>query len=292
MANLRVTLFNFLIRHTVKRRLKACKSPLDVRAVFESARVFTPKGVTFRPGRVGGVAGEWAEAGAAPKGTLLYIHGGGYVAMSPKTHRAITGGFALRGFRVFAVDYRLAPEHVFPAGLDDATNAWRALRAETTGPMYVAGDSAGGGLTLALLLNLRDLAIPGPDAACVFSPWTDLAATGASAVTNRERDPLLSFDRVDVLVKSYAGETDPRFPLVSPLYGDYRGIAPLIAFVGSTEILLDDSTRLAERARAAGVRVELKIYPDMPHVWPAAHAILREGRQALDEAAAFMGGRA
>ena len=208
--------------------------------------------------------------------------------MSPKTHRAITGGFALRGFRVFAPDYRRAPEHRFPAALDDALAAWRALREVAKGPIYLAGDSAGGGLALALMLNLRDLGEAGPEAACVFSPWTDLAVTGESAVTNREADPLLAFDGVEDLVKHYIGDADPRAPLISPLYGDYRGLAPFIAFAGSTEILLDDSTRVATKARAAGVHVELNIYPDMPHVWPAAQQILPEGRKALDEASRFL----
>ncbi|MCC2106809.1 MAG: alpha/beta hydrolase fold domain-containing protein, partial [Hyphomicrobiales bacterium] len=155
MTSLRAHLINFALRHTVKRGLAKSKTPHDVRRVFNSARSFPPRGVTFTPATLGGVPGEWVEAASTPAtGTLLYLHGGGYVGMSPRTHRAITGAFARRGFRVFAVDYRLAPEHVFPAALDDATAAWTALRAAAQGPAYVAGDSAGGGLTLALLLNL------------------------------------------------------------------------------------------------------------------------------------------
>ena len=276
MTSLQARALNVIIRYTVKRRLAACRTPEDVRRVFDSSLVIAPRGARFTPGRLGGVSGEWAQAAsAAPQaGALLYLHGGGYVSMSPKTHRAITGGFALRGFRVFAPDYRLAPEHKFPAALDDATAVWRALRAEVDGPIFVAGDSAGGGLSLALLLNLRDLREPLPAAACLLSPWTDLAGTGESMTSNRDRDPLLVVGG-DVLSVAYAGAADLRHPLVSPLYGE-------------TEILLDDSRRVAARAKSAGVATELRVYPDMPHVWPAMNALIPEGRQALDEAAAFL----
>ncbi len=168
------------------------------------------------------------------------------------------------------------------------TAAWRALRAQVEGPIYVAGDSAGGGLALALMLNLRDHKEHGPDAACLFSPWTDLAATGASVKTNRDRDPVLAFDNVQMIAAAYAGEAGLRTPLISPLYGDLAGLPPMLVFVGDTEILLDDAKRVVERARSAGVFVELRIFPDMPHVWPGLNVILPEGRQALDEAAAFL----
>ena len=289
MTSLQARALNVIIRYTVKRRLAGCRTPEDVRRVFDSSLVIAPRGARFTPGRLGGVSGEWAQAAsAAPKaGALLYLHGGGYVSMSPKTHRAITGGFALRGFRVFAPDYRLAPEHKFPAALDDATAVWRALRAEVDGPIFVAGDSAGGGLSLALLLNLRDLREPLPAAACLLSPWTDLAGTGESMISNRDRDPLLVVGG-DVLSVAYAGAADLRHPLVSPLYGEFSGLPPLVFFVGGTEILLDDSRRVAARAKSAGVATELRVYPDMPHVWPAMNALIPEGRQALDEAAAFL----
>jgi acetyl esterase/lipase len=241
------------------------------------------------PATLGGVVGEWVEPeNGGVEATLLYLHGGGYIGMSPRTHRALTGGFALRGFRVFAADYRLAPEHRFPAALDDATAAWRALRAQVVGPIFVAGDSAGGGLCAALLLNMRDHREKGPDAACLFSPWTDLAGTGASLKTNRHRDPMVVADGMQAVAAAYVGAADPRTPLISPIYGDLAGLPPLLIFVGDSEILLDDARRLAERARAAGVAVELRVYPDMPHVWPFLSAILPEGRQALDEAAAFL----
>lgn len=289
MTTIRARLLNFFLRHTVKRRLAAASTPYDVRRVFNSALSIAPRGVVYTPATLGGVPGEWVEARDTPaKGTLLYVHGGGYVAMSPRTHRAVTGAFARRGFRVFAVDYRLAPEHAFPAALDDATAAWLALRGSAQGPAYVAGDSAGGGLTLALLLNLRDKGAPAPDAACAFSPWTDLAITGDSMKSNAERDPMLVSDGIETIADAYLAGTDSRNPLASPLYGDYAGLPPLMIQVGDTEILLDDARRAAERARAAGVAVDLQVFPDMPHVWQFANRLTPEARRAMDNAAGFL----
>lgn len=289
MTSLRARFINFALRHSVKRGLAKSKTPQDVRRVFNSARAFPPRGVRFTPATLGGVPGEWVEADKVPAtGALLYLHGGGYVGMSPRTHRAITGAFARRGLRVFAADYRLAPENVFPAALDDATAAWTALRAAAQGPCYVAGDSAGGGLTLALLLNLRDRGLPLPDAAIAFSPWTDLAITGATMKTNAERDPLLVSEGIETIVDAYLGAADPRNPLASPLYGDYSGLPPILFSVGDTEILLDDSLRAAERAKAAGVATKICVERDMPHVFVFANRWTPEARRAMDEATAFL----
>jgi monoterpene epsilon-lactone hydrolase len=250
----------------------------------------TPKGVLFSDSKVGGIAGEWAEPkkGGAAYGTLLYLHGGGYVSMSPRTHRSIAGDFALRGFRVFTPDYRLAPEHIFPAALEDVTAVWRGLRAQVEGPIFVAGDSSGGGLATALLLSLRDKGDQGPTAACLFSPWADLACTGESLRLNRDRDPMQATNCIEMLATTYVGQADPRSPFVSPVYGDFTGLPPLLIFAGDTEVLLDDAKRLAERAASQGVSSNLRIYPKMPHAWPLLSAILPEGRQAVDEAAAFL----
>ncbi|HMN71481.1 MAG TPA: alpha/beta hydrolase [Rhodoblastus sp.] len=289
MTSLRARFINFALRHSVKRGLAKSKTPQDVRRVFNSARSFPPRGVRFTPATLGGVPGEWVEAAdALAQGALLYLHGGGYVGMSPRTHRAITGAFARRGLRVFAPDYRLAPEHVFPAALDDATAAWRALRAAAQGPCYVAGDSAGGGLTLALLLNLRDKGLPLPDAAIAFSPWTDLAITGATMKSNAKRDPLLVSDGIETIAAAYLGDADARNPLASPLYGDYAGLPPILFSVGDTEILLDDSVRAAERAKAAGVTTKICVERDMPHVFVFANRWTPEARRAMDEATAFL----
>jgi monoterpene epsilon-lactone hydrolase len=290
MAKLRTQLINFAIRGLVKRRLAACRTPLDVRKAFNGTPSLAPRGVRFSPATIGGLSGEWAEpkAGANGFGALLYLHGGGYVGMSARTHRAVTGGFALRGFRVFSPDYRLAPEHIFPAALDDVAAVWRALREQVKGPIFVAGDSSGGGLAVALLLTLRDQREPAPAAACLFSPWTDFAVTGASLTVNRDRDPMQVAACLRMLSAAYVGQTDPRMPLVSPIYGDLAGLPPLVIFVGADEILLDDSKRLAERARMSGVAADLRVYPDMPHAWPLLSAIMPEGREALDEATTFL----
>jgi monoterpene epsilon-lactone hydrolase len=286
----RTYLINMLIRTFVKRRLAACKTPLDVRKAFSSFSSVTPRGVRYSPATIGGVSGEWAEPKdtAANAGTLFYLHGGGYASMSAKSYRAIAGGFARRGLRVFTPDYRLAPEHRFPAAIDDVTAAWQALCAQNEGPLFVAGDSSGGGLAVALLLNLRDRREEGPKAACLFSPWTDLAVTGDSLKVNRDRDPMQVEECFRMLAAAYAGEADPRTPLISPLYGDLTGLPPLQIFVGSTEILLDDAKRLAERAALKDVVVDLRVYPDMPHSWPLLNAILPEGKQALDESVSFL----
>ena len=288
MAGLRTYFINLYFRRVMKRRLSACRTPSDVRKVSDSAPLIVPKGARFTKATVGGIPGEWAEVERRSQGTLVYLHGGGYVCMSSRSHRAISAGFALRGLRVFAADYRLAPEHKFPAAVDDAMAVWRALRAEVDGPIFVAGNSAGGGLSLALMLNLRAHGERLPDAACLFSPWTDLTCTSDSMRGNSDRDPMLNIDGLRMLASAYAGGADFQTPLISPLYGDLAGLPPTIAFVGDTEILLNNSTRVAERAQAAGVNFELRTYRDMPHVWPFLNVILPEGRKALDEAAAFL----
>ena len=290
MASLRARAVNSVLRHRIKRRLAACATPLEARKVFQATRFPSPFGIRFVPAELGGVPGEWAESKRTrpADAALFYLHGGAYIGMSPRTHRSLTGAFARRGFRVFAADYRLAPEHPFPAALDDATAAWQAMRAMISGPICVAGDSAGGGLTLALLMRLRDMGDRPADAACLFSPWTDLANTGASTRTNANRDPLLAAGGLDKVADAYLAGADPRNPLASPVYGDFTGLPPLIFFVGDTEILLDDTLRAAERARAAGVPTRLRVAADMPHVWPFLNRVTPEGRRAMDEAAAFL----
>lgn len=290
MTSIRAHLLDgFLRLARVKQRARKA-TPQQARAELERFTPPGPKGVRYTPGNMGGVPGEWVETPAQkPFATLFYIHGGAYVAMSPRTHRALTGGLAQRGLRIFAVDYRLAPENPFPAALDDAFAAYEGLRQQTQGPLFVAGDSAGGGLSLALLLKLKDERRPLPAGAVLFSPWTDLAATGPSLVTNRNWDPLLPADSIPDTVRHYLGPGgDPKNPYASPLYGDYRGLPPLKFFVGSREILLDDSRRAYDKARAAGVEADIEIWPVVPHVWMIFPRLLPEAKQALNNAAAFM----
>jgi acetyl esterase/lipase len=241
-----------------------------------------PAYVRIRPERIAGVAGEWVEAGKSGV-TLLYLHGGGYVACSAEMHRPITVRFAQHGLRVFAPDYRMAPEHLFPGAVEDAVAVYRDL----TGKIVVAGDSAGGGLALALLISLRDAGLPLPSAVALFSPWTDLAATGESLVSNDRRCALFHGANIGTGARFYLGDADPRNPLASPLYADLSQLPPMLIHVGENEVLLDDSKRLAEKARAAGVKVELKIWPVVPHDWQLVPS-MPEARQSLREAARFL----
>ncbi len=280
-------LANTVLRFTVKRKLARSLTPLQARAAFSSSMP-PPKGARFSPGAIGGIPGEWAESDTQGAGTLLYLHGGGYFACSPQTHRSITGAFAVRGFRVFSPDYRLAPDHPFPAALDDALAAYRALQASLDGEVFATGgDSAGGGLTLATLLAAKDAGLPMPACALLFSPWTDLAGTGPSVTSNAARESMLYAPKLVEAADIYLNGADPKNPLASPLYGDLSGLPPLLIQVGEPEILRDDSTRLATVARAAGVPVEISVWPNLPHVWHVSQGFMPEARQALDQAAAF-----
>jgi epsilon-lactone hydrolase len=278
---------NLLLRFTVKRKLARITTPLAARAVLGNNPPPPPTGATFTPSVLGGVEGEWVQAGGDNAGILLYLHGGGYFSCSPVTHRPITAAFALRGFRVFAPRYRLAPEHPFPAALDDALTAYEALLTHTPGRIAIGGDSAGGGLALALLLAIKARDLPMPACAALFCPWTDLAATGASLTRNARRESLLYGPKVKDVASLYLQGQDPTNPLASPLYGNFTGLPPLLIQVGAPEILLDDSTRVAARAQAAGVPVELTIWDNLPHVWHVAQHFLPEARVALDQAASF-----
>ncbi|HET9018322.1 MAG TPA: alpha/beta hydrolase [Acetobacteraceae bacterium] len=288
MASLRAHLARLLVRWQVKRRLGDMADIAHVRRVFEATKLPPPAGVRFRPDRLGGVPGEWAESDTPARTTMLYLHGGGFIACSPLIYRPITGSFARRGFGVFAPDYRLAPEHPFPAAVEDAVAAWRALRAVTQGRMVVAGDSAGGTLTLAMMVALRDAGDRMPDAAAVFSPATDLAGGSASLRSNSGRDPMFHGEGLRHIANAYLHGADPRTPLASPLYADPAGLPPLLIHVGESEVLRDDSIRFADRARAAGVDVALRVWPVVPHAWQFGTDRLPEARQSLDAAAGFL----
>lgn len=251
-----------------------------------------PPGVNFGRALLDCVPGEWiTPLDARPGAVLMYLHGGGYSVGSCVSHRALVAHLALAGrVRAFSVEYRLAPEHLFPAALDDACQAYRGLLANGLAPekIILAGDSAGGGLAAATLVALRDAGDPLPAGAVLLSPWTDLAGAGASLQTRARRDPWLKPQGIRPAAALYLGETAPDHPLASPLYADLHGLPPLLIHVGDDEILLDDSTRLAAKAQAAGVDVTLKIWPGMWHVF---HAFLRyapEARQAIDEIGAWV----
>lgn len=282
-----------------RRFLPATREPIDVARVraHTAKRVWLPRppsGFRLREQYAHADAplrGEWLvrEAGAAR--TILYLHGGGYYFCSPRTHRAITFGLAPRAeAEVFSLDYRLAPEHPFPAALDDALAAYRQLLAagRRAGSLVIAGDSAGGGLALAMLVALRDAGDPLPAGAVLYSPWTDLASTGASIRENDGRDPMFCGDVFARVASLYLGTASATHPYASPVYADLHGLPPLYMLAGSTETLLDDTRRVADQARAAGVPVECEIAPDLPHVWPIYAPFMPEAQRALDDTARFV----
>ncbi len=272
-----------IIRLAVRSRLGDMRDLERLKQVFEGYSLPPPRGVRFQADTVGGVLGEWAEAGGDKP--MLYLHGGGFVGCSPQTHRTLTGAFALRGFRVFAPDYRLAPKHPFPAAVEDTFAAWRGF-AERVGPAVVAGDSAGGNLAASLIVHTK--AEPQrPAAAALFSPATDLTGASESWRTNARRDHMFT-DQLANLRDFYLGDADPADPRASPLLGDLSGLPPVLIHVGESEILRDDSVRFAEAARAAGSPATVKVWPGAPHVWQFMHKFVPEARRSLDEAAAFL----
>jgi acetyl esterase/lipase len=295
---------NVALTWALRRWVKptSLRTPDVARSRAVTGRV--PFGAKLAPGwRIraehgGALNGEWIEPTApdhpARRRCILYFHGGAYIAMSAKTHRAITSRLATwSNASLFALDYRLAPEHPFPAALDDALAAYRALVAAGTPPsrIVVAGDSAGGGLALALLLALRDAADQLPAAAVLFSPWTDLAATGNSIVANNAADPLFFGSWVASIARHYLADTPSTNPLVSPMYADLTELPPLLIQVSDSEVLLDDSRRVIENATRAGVEAALHIWPALPHGWQIFAPILPEARAALRDAAAFIQAR-
>ncbi|MFI5317711.1 MAG: alpha/beta hydrolase [Myxococcota bacterium] len=245
-----------------------------------------PAGLIREPCEVNGVPAEWVSArGASADRAVLYLHGGGYVLGSIATHRELAARISqASAARCLVIDYRLGPEHPFPAAVDDAVKAYRWLLDAGYAPerLAIAGDSAGGGLTVATLVALRDAALPLPATAVCISPWVDLAGEGESMTSKEKVDPMVTRAPLLVMAKNYLGGADAKNPLASPLWADLRGLPPLLIQVGTSETLLDDSTRLAERARKAGVDVELEAWPEMIHVWHAFAALLPEGREAIE----------
>jgi acetyl esterase/lipase len=266
----------------------------SMRAGMDAATAgFTvPPEVRFEPVDAGGVPAEWTTApGAREDRALVYLHGGAYCLGGIASYRGLTARLSrLARLRVLSVDYRLAPEHPHPAAVDDAVAALRFAYASGLAPSRVAvgGDSAGGGLALAALLALRDAGDALPAAGVCLSPWTDLSGSGESMHSRASLDPLVEAETLAQMAAHYLAGRDPRTPLASPLFANLRGLPPLLVHVGTAEILLDDATRLAERARDVGVDVQLEVWDDMIHVWHAFADALPEGEQALQGIADFL----
>jgi monoterpene epsilon-lactone hydrolase len=241
----------------------------------------------------GGVDSEWITPANAPRDkAILYFHGGGFSIVSVTSHRELIAQIAdTSGCRVLAINYRLAPEHRFPAALDDAMAAYGWMLDQGSIPENIAfaGDSAGANLVLATMLSLRERGLPLPVAGGLMSPWTDLAATGASYTTRADADPIHQRPMILALAKNYLGEHGDAFnPLASPLYADLNGLPPLLIQVGDRETVLNDSTMFADRARDAGVDVELQVWDGMIHVFQMFGAELAEAHQAIDSMAKFI----
>ena len=235
-----------------------------------------------------GAPAEWsATPAAASDRAILYLHGGGYVIGSIKSHRHLGAQLGREaGARTLMLDYRLAPEHPFPAAVEDSLTAYRFLlnQGYQPGNIAIAGDSAGGGLTVATLVAIRDAGLAQPACGFCISPWIDLEGTGASLTSKAAEDPMVQKAGLTDNARQYLGGADPKTPLAAPLYADLKGIAPLLIQAGSAETLLDDAIRLAGRAGAAEVEVRLEVWPEMLHVWHYFYGILADGRRALNDA--------
>ncbi|MFN0120337.1 MAG: alpha/beta hydrolase [Blastocatellia bacterium] len=257
------------------------------------ARLRTPRGVSVQPVAASGVRGEWVwwPDTETPR-TILYLHGGGYIFGSPEIYRPLMATLArmLRA-RVFALQYRLAPEHRFPAAIHDARQCWRMLLEQgiNTDQTLLMGDSAGGGLAAALLTCIRDEALAAPRAAVLFSPWTDLAGTGASLRANSDSDAMFYEAGIHNAAGIYLGTASRTDPLASPLYADLGGLPPMLIYASDSETLLDDSIRLAEKVRQAGGGAQLRVAHRQPHVWPIMVGLMPEARAALDQVRDFAG---
>ena len=281
-------LLNTWLRLTEKPHLRRVQDHVEMRRSFEAkARLFfhAPRGTQQSKRHLGGRPVLAVQPPQVSNATvILYLHGGGYVFGSPRTHAAMIARLCKEAeCRAILPDYRKAPEHPFPAGLDDALAAYLELLSEGEAPenIVLGGDSAGGGLALALLVRLLSEGHPLPAGLFSFSPLTDLTYSGASVSRNAEAEVMLPADRALELTASYIGTASRDHPWVSPLFADFTGAPPIWLTVGSTEILLDDSRRLTERLKAQRVNVSMQYEDDLPHVWPIFHNTLPEARATL-----------
>jgi monoterpene epsilon-lactone hydrolase len=251
-----------------------------------------PADVSVEPVSAGGVRAEWISTpGAADDAAILYLHGGGYVIGSLDSHRhLVVEAGREAGCWALALDYRLAPEHPFPAAVDDALAGYRYLlgRGIRPGRIAIAGDSAGGGLVVGAMVAIRDAGLPQPGCGWCISPWVDMEAIGETMTSKAEADPTVQQAGILDMARLYLNGADPRSPLAAPLYADLSGLAPLLIQVGACETLLDDASRLARVAGAADVYVELQVWPEMIHVWHLFHPELSAGKKAIAAGGAFV----
>ncbi len=297
----RLTALNLGLRMVARTYLEHVRDPGRLRRSFVRSTRANPVAPFswFLDDRLGAdgqaVPALWAiNRAARGRGVILYFHGGGYISGSPATHAALGARLsALSGMRMCLPDYRLAPEHPFPAAPIDALVAYRALLARGYPPRQIilGGDSAGGGLMFALLHMIAQERLPMPGRVFALSPWTDLTLDQGPRLDDALNDPLLPFDRVRELRDLYMAGADPHDPRATPLLGDFRGGPPAMIQVGSAEMLLDDSRRMAAHLRAQGIEVRLDVWPQAPHVWQNFQGRLPEADRALAQLAGFVSGR-
>ena len=283
------------IRDIIASRLVRSDRPINVekfRANQDATARALPNQVVGSMVDAAGVPAEMQKPdGATDENLIVYFHGGGYVGGSIASHRNLTGHLALHSrCRVLSVEYRLAPEHPHPAAVEDAVTSyeWAVAQGYEPGKIALAGDSAGGGLTAACLLALRDRDIQPPAAAMMISPWLDMGFTGKSMVANEGHDSSISAMGMPRIRELFLGDTPINDPLASPLEADLEGLPPLLIQVGDEEVLLSDSQRFAEKANDAGVHVELRVWPEMFHVWHACAGLFQEAADAIDEMVEFV----
>jgi acetyl esterase/lipase len=285
-----------LLRSTFGLR-RASDGEIDIESMREGLELMTagaelPDGTRCEPVDGVGVPAEWIEGPEADRErVLLYFHGGGYAIGSIATHRGLASRIAqAAGIRALLIEYRLAPEHPFPAAVEDATAAYRFLLDQGIAPerIGIGGDSAGGGLTFATLVALRDAGTPLPAVAIALSPWVDLEGTGESMTTKAEVDPLADPTGLHQMAELYLNGADPKTPTASPLHADLSELPPIYVQVGTAETLLDDAVRIAERARQAGVAIELELFEDLIHVFQAFAPFVPEAQDAIEKLGAFV----
>ena len=298
MPSLQAQFVSLLIKTFLRRRSwgrDEQELARQARRSFGSPKIyqwFKSRGLQIETVKDGGVLGEWIVPPEAVQDRIIfYIHGGGYVSCSAATHRPITTTLArLSRFRIFSLNYRRAPEHRFPAALDDAVAAYRWLlnRGIKPGKIALAGDSAGGGLVLATLLRARDENLPLPACAVCFSPWTDMTGESETIQSNDGRCAMFHPENTGEFGRAYLGETSPNEPYASQVLAELNDLPPVLLQVGSTELLLDDSRRIHEKIQAAGGISRLEIFDDVSHCWQMLDGIVPEARVALRQASDFI----
>ena len=294
MSSLRSYAIRLVVKYWIAPKFNLTTTVKEQRAAFEGIGKLTilPFKTKIQPVTVGGVSAKWISvANVAEDCVVLYLHGGAYNIGSSNIYRDIAARISkASGAKVLLIDYRLAPEHPFPAAIEDATIAYRWLLENGFSPQNIAisGDSSGGGLTIATLVSLRDSGEALPAAAVVLSPWTDLEGTGESITKHVQADPFLTPEWLQFMAKHYIGNNSPRTALISPIYADLHDLPPILIQVGTDEILLSDSRRLAERVREAGIDTTLDVWENMWHVWHFFAGQLPEGKCAMDKIGAFI----